>query len=71
MDTCQEETGLILTNMILDQMSLTFNIYPTTAIKYSTLSSEILVLEKKTENDFIDYESIQLEASKISDTGKH
>jgi hypothetical protein len=39
-----EGTGLILTNMISGQMSLPFYIYTMTAIKYSALSYEVLVL---------------------------
>lgn len=42
-----EGTSLILTNMILGQMSSPFNIYPMTAIKYGTLSYEVLVLRNE------------------------
>jgi hypothetical protein len=42
-----EGTDLILTNMILGQMSSPFNIYPMIAIKHSTLSHEVLVLKEE------------------------
>lgn len=40
-------------------------------MKYGTLSSKVLALEKKTKNYFLDRGLVRLETSKISDAEKN